>query len=203
MHDADVDIVSSMAPRRMKNAEADIASSMPADLRGYRIVTLDVRKWPGLAHMFAEDEDVISVMFGGREAFKIRKVNEDSAVGNAGEIETLISVLAPSFPVFGSVDMILSLNESIRFRCRHGCPSVISTCGCIVLFHILHQATSFALLEGFVHYSVFDVDGERPRGGDCGGVDSKHIFLGINQNGGELIHGCSCCLVVRGSMGNN
>ena len=113
---------------------------MPADHRGYRIVTLDVCNWPGLAYMFAEGEDVISVMFGGREAFKIRKLNEDSAVGNAGEIKTLISILAPSFLFFffGTVDMTLSLNESIRFRCRHGCPSVISTCVCNVLFHILH-----------------------------------------------------------------
>jgi hypothetical protein len=161
------------------DSQPHIFSVYPPDgpTTGYRIVTLDVRNWPGLAHVFAEDEDGISVTFGGREAFKVRKVTEERAVGNAGEIKTRISILAPSFPAFGTVDMILSLNAgaedapslqteftfystcdfelfwqgSIRFRCRHGCPSVVSTCGCSVLFHILYQATSSALLEGFVH----------------------------------------------------
>jgi hypothetical protein len=139
-----------MAPRRMQNVEADIALSMPADLRsasvsltiknfapisfpwtfiddsqpyifsvyppdgpatGYRIVTLDVRNWPGLANVFAEDEAGISVTFGGREAFKVRTVTEkEVAVGDVGQIKTLISIMAPSFPAFGTVDMALSLN---------------------------------------------------------------------------------------------
>jgi hypothetical protein len=73
---------------------------------GYRIVTLDVRHWPGLERVFAEDGEGISVTFGGREAL-IRKVTEQ--VMESGPIKTLISVSAPSFPVFGTVDVTLSL----------------------------------------------------------------------------------------------
>jgi hypothetical protein len=75
---------------------------------GYRLVTLDVRHWPGLERVFVtSDGEGISVTFGGREALKIRKVTEE--VMENGHIKTLISVLAPSFPVFGTVDITLSL----------------------------------------------------------------------------------------------
>ncbi len=74
---------------------------------GYRIVTLDVRNWPGLERAFAADGDGISVTFGGREALKIRKVTEE--VMESGRTKTLVSILAPSFPVFGTVDITLSL----------------------------------------------------------------------------------------------
>jgi hypothetical protein len=93
----------------LDDSQPYIFSVYPPDgpTTGYRVVTLDVRHWPGLERVFAEDGEGISVTFGGREALKIRKVTEE--VMENGHIQTLISVLAPSFPVFGTVDIMLSL----------------------------------------------------------------------------------------------
>jgi hypothetical protein len=217
-----------MDVRRMQSAEADIASSVPADLRsatvslaisnfapisfpwnfiddsqpyifsvyppdgpqtGYRIVTLDVRNWPGLANVFAEDEEGISVTFGGREAFKVRKVTEEEAVGNAAEIKTLISIMVPSFPAFGAVDMTLSLNaggaedtpilhaefmfySTCNFEsfCRDQHGGFVVNTGVLESFPPADAVCSFIycikpppppFLQDLSTYTVFDVGGDR------------------------------------------
>jgi hypothetical protein len=74
---------------------------------GHQIVNVEIRNWAGLAQLFEEDAEGIAVAFGQLEALAVRHVSEE-ALEN-GQVNTLVSVLAPPFSAFGTVDMTVSL----------------------------------------------------------------------------------------------